>query len=37
MKKKFNSDNELHLNKGIEIPTMVIVVTAVFPENNKII
>ena len=30
MKIKFNSDNELPLNKTIEIPTMAIVVRAVF-------
>ena len=35
MKVKFNSDNELPLNKPIEIPTMTIAVTAVFHENNK--
>ena len=35
MKIKFNSDNELPLNKTIEIPTMPIVVRAVFHENNK--
>ena len=35
MKIKFNSDNELPLNKTIEIPTMKIVVRAVFHENNK--
>ena len=35
MKIKFNSDNELSLNKTIEIPTMKIVVRAVFHENNK--
>ena len=35
MKIKFNSDDELPLNKTIEIPTMTIVVTAVFHENNK--
>ena len=35
MKVKFNSDNELPLNKTIEIPTMTIAVTAVFHENNK--
>ena len=29
---KFNSDDELPLNKGIEIPTMA---TADFYENNK--
>ena len=35
MKMKFNSDDELPLNKTIEIPTMTIVVRAVFHENNK--
>ena len=35
MKIKFNSDDELPLNKTIEIPSMVIVVKAVFYENNK--
>ena len=32
---KFNSDDELPLNKTIEILDMIIVVTAVFLENNK--
>ena len=35
MKIKFNSDDELPLNKKIEIPSMVIVARAVFHENNK--
>ena len=35
MKIKFNSDDELPLNKTIEIPIMTIVVRAVFYENNK--
>ena len=35
MKIKFNSDDKLPLNKTIEIPTMKIVVRAVFHENNK--
>ena len=35
MKIKFNSDDELLLNKKIEIPSMIIVVRAVFHENNK--
>ena len=35
MKIKFNSDDKLHLNKTIEIPSMIIVVRAVFHENNK--
>ena len=30
MKIKFNSDDELPLNKTIEIPSMIIVVRAVF-------
>ena len=35
MKIKFNSDDELSLNKTIEIPTITIVVRAVFHENKK--
>ena len=35
IKIKFNSDDELPLNKTIEIPSMTIVVRAVFHENNK--
>ena len=35
MKIKFNSDDELPLNKRIEIPNMIIVVRAIFGENNK--
>ena len=35
MKIKSNSDDELPLSKIIEIPTMTIVVRAVFYENNK--
>ena len=35
MKIKFNSDDELLLNKTIKILTMTIVVKAVFYENNK--
>ena len=35
MKIKFNSDDELPLNKTIEISTMTIVVGVVFHENNK--
>ena len=34
MKIKFNSDDELPLNKMIEIATITIVVTAFFHENN---
>ena len=32
MKIKFNSDDELPLNKTIEIPSMIIVVRAIFLE-----
>ena len=32
---KFNSDDELPLNKTTEIPSMTIVVRAIFLENNK--
>ena len=35
MKTKFNSDNELRLNKTIEIPAMTTVARAIFHENNK--
>ena len=35
MKVKFNSDDELPLNKTIKVPVMIIVVRAVFHENNK--
>ena len=35
MKIKFNSDDELPLNKTIETPTMTIVVRAIFLENNE--
>ena len=35
MKIKFSSDDELPLNKTIEIFCMIIVVRAVFKENNK--
>ena len=35
MKIKFNSDNEVPINKMIEIPTMTVVVRAVFHDNNK--
>ena len=34
MKIKFNSHNELPLNKTIEIPSMIIVVRAIFLENK---
>ena len=35
MKIKFNSDDELPLNKNIEIPTMTVAVRASFHENDK--
>ena len=35
MKTKFDSDEDLSLNKIIEIPIMTIVVRIVFHENNK--
>ena len=35
MKIRFNSDNELPVNKTMENPTMTVVVRAVFYENNK--
>ena len=35
MKIKFNSDDELPLNKTIDIPTMTVVVRAIFLENSK--
>ena len=35
MKTKFDSDDELPLNKTIEFPTITIVVRAVFLENNR--
>ena len=35
MKIKFNSDDELPLNKMIKIPTMTVLVRAIFLENNK--
>ena len=35
MKIKFNSDDELPLNKKIKIPSMIIIVRAVFHESNK--
>ena len=34
MKIKYNSDDELPLNKTIEIPNMIVVVRAVFYENK---
>ena len=35
MKIKFNSVDKLPLNKTIEIPSMIIVVRAIFLESNK--
>ena len=35
MKIKFNSDDELPLNKTIKVPSIITVVTVVFNENNK--
>ena len=35
MKIKFDSDDDLPLNKTIEIPTVTTVVRSVFHENNK--
>ena len=35
MKIKIYSDDDLPLNKTREVPTMAIVVRAVFHENNK--
>ena len=35
MRIKFNPDDELPLNKTLEIPAMTIVAGAVFHENNK--
>ena len=35
MKIKFNSDDELPLNKTIESHSMIIFVRAIFHENNK--
>ena len=35
LKIKFNSDDELPLNKTVEIPSMIIVTRTVFDENNK--
>ena len=35
MKIKFNLDDELPLNKMIKIPSMIIVIRAIFHENNK--
>ena len=35
MKIEFSSDDELPLNKMIEIPSIIIVTGAVFHENNR--
>ena len=35
MKIKFDSDDGLPLNKTVEIPTITIVVRAIFLENSK--
>ena len=35
MKIEFHSDNNILLNKTMEIPTVTAVVTAVFHENDK--
>ena len=35
MKFKFTSDDDLPLNKTIEVTSMIIVVRAIFLENNK--
>ena len=35
MKIKINSNDELPLNKMIEIPSMIIIVRVVFHKNNK--
>ena len=35
LKIKFNSDDELHLNKTIEMSTVTIVIRVIFLENNK--
>ena len=36
MKVKFDSDDELQLNKAIEIPSVIIVVRAIFLELKEI-
>ena len=36
MKTKLNSDDDLPLNKTLEIRSMIIVVRSVFYESNKI-
>ena len=35
MKIKYNSDDELRLNKAVEIHNATIIATAVFHKNNK--
>ena len=35
MKIKLNSEDKLPLNKTVEIPSMIIIVSAVFHENSK--
>ena len=35
MKIKFNSDGELPRNKMIKIPTIAIILSAAYNENNK--
>ena len=35
MKIKFDSDDNLPLNKTVEIPVMILVVRTIFHENNK--
>ena len=35
MRIKFNSDEELPLNKTVEVPTMTIVARVAFHKNNK--
>ena len=35
MKIKFNLDDKLTINKTIKIPSMIIVVRAAFPEDDK--
>ena len=34
MRIKFDSDDELHLNKTMEVPSITVVVRAVFLKNN---
>ena len=35
MKIKLNSEDKLPLNKTVEIPSMIIIASSVFHENNK--